>query len=120
MELSVPWVHPPVDELTQSSLEGKGVVRVKHHVAGPWRIAGAVGDARWLAVGPPHLVSIYTVVKDPRRGKRQARNEPRAQEYMEILWECRRKRQCSGEARVPKSILQQGKKGIRSLINFFI
>jgi len=64
-------------------------------------------------------MSIYAVVKDPRRGKRQGRDEPRAQESgAKSIWvPCGVSPQVgySGEARAPKSIIQEGKKGIRGL-----
>jgi hypothetical protein len=70
-------------------------------------------------MGPPHLVSIYAVVKDPRRGKRQGGDEPRAQEYMRVMRELSPQAAYPGEARVPKSIVQEGKKGSRSLTIVF-
>ena len=70
--------------------------------------------------GPtPLATSIYAVVKDPRRGKRQGRDEPRAQEYRGA-GECRHLAAHSSEARVPKPIIQEGKKGFRSLLSVFM
>jgi hypothetical protein len=87
-------------------------------------------------MAPParRLMSIYAVVKelitkelitkDPWRGKRQGRDEPRAQESGARLYgsPARVSPQAahSGEATVPKSIIQEGKKGFRSLMIVFM
>ena len=49
----------------------------------------------------------------------RGRKKP-AQEYMGALRECRHKRHIRVKARVPKSIMQEGKKGIRGLISVFM
>ena len=71
---------------------------------------------------PRRVMSIYSVVKDPRRGKRQARDEPRAQEAGASLYGSAAgvSPNLSGEARVPKSIIQEGKKDIRGLMIVFM
>jgi len=69
-------------------------------------------------------MSIYSVVKDPGRGKRPVRDEPRAQESgaksISSPAEVSPQATYSGEARVPKSIVQEGKKGIRGLMIVFM
>ena len=69
-------------------------------------------------MGPPYWLS-YAVVKDPRRGKRQGRDEPRAQESGTRIYGVLPQAAYSDEARAPKSIIQEGKKGIRSLMIVF-
>jgi hypothetical protein len=65
----MPRVHPPDGAFSQSLREGKGVVRINRRVAGGRRMAYEMQDSQ--AMGPRHwLMSIYSVVKDPRRGKR--------------------------------------------------
>ena len=82
--------------------------------------------ARPTGVAPPgrRLMSIYAVVKDPRRGKRQGRDEPRAQESdARVIGSAAGvlpQGAYSGEARAPKSIIQEGKKGSRGLMIVFI
>jgi len=72
-------------------------------------------------MGPRH----YSVVKDPRRGKRQGRDEPRAQEagarvYGERCGSVAANRHIPGEARAPKPIIQEAKKRLRDLIIVFM
>ena len=84
-------------------------------------VAAARDAGRAQAMGPRHWVmSIYSVVKDPRRGKRQGRDEPRAQEVGARVCGSVAASGIFGEARAPKSIIQEGKKGIRSLIIVFM
>jgi len=66
-------------------------------------------------MGPPPLaMSIYAVVKDPRRGKRQGRDEPRAQgvRRRSISERCGVSRQAahSGEARALKLLYRKEKR----------
>ena len=90
------------------------------------RDAGGQAMARLAGVAPParRLMSIYAVVKDPRRGKRQGRDEPRAQESGVRVYgsPCGVSPQAgySGEARAPKSIIQEGKKRGRGLMIVFM
>jgi hypothetical protein len=75
-------------------------------------------------------MSIYSVVKelitkDPWRGKRQDRDEPRAQEsgtrvYGSPCGSVAGTPAYSGEARAPKTIIQEGKKGFRGLMIVFM
>ena len=69
-------------------------------------------------------MSIYSVVKDPRRGKRQGRDESRAQESGARVYGSTAgvspQAGSPGEARVPKSIIQEGKKGMWSLAIIFM
>ena len=69
-------------------------------------------------------MSIYAIVKDPERGKRQGRDEPRAQESGARVYVSPAgvspQAGYSGEARVPKSIIQEGKKGIQGLTIVFM
>jgi hypothetical protein len=65
-------------------------------------------------------MSIYAVVKDPRRGKRQGRDEPGAQEYMGPRAGVSPHAANSGKARAPETIIQDGKKGIRDLMIVFM
>jgi len=92
--------------------------------------------ARPTGMAPParRLMSIYSVVKelitkeliikDPWRGKRQGRDEPRAQESGARVYVSPAglplQAAHSGEARAPKTIIQEGKKGIRSLMIVFM
>ena len=74
-------------------------------------------------------MSIYAVVKelitkDPWRGKRQAGDEPRAQESGARIYGSAAgvspQAAYSGEARVPKTIIQEGKKGVRISVIVFM
>ena len=77
--------------------------------------------ARPTGVAPPAgLMSIYAVVKDPRRGKRQGRDEPRAHKSSARVFGVSPQAAYSDEARAPKSIIQEGKKGIRGLMVVFM
>ena len=84
------------------------------------------GDGPPPGMAPParRVMSIYAVVKDPRRGKRQGRDEPRAQESGARVYGSPAgvspQAGYSGEARAPKSIIQEGKKSIRSLMIVFM
>jgi hypothetical protein len=74
--------------------------------------------------GPtPLATSIYAIVKDPRRGKQQVEmsrgRKSLAQEYRGA-GECRHLAAHSSEARVPKPIIQEGKKGFRGLMIVFM
>ena len=99
------------------------------------RDAGGQAMARPTGVAPPAgLMSIYSVVKelitkelitkDPWRDKRQGRDEPRAQESGARVYASAAgvsaQAAHSGEARVPKSIIPEGKKGVLGLVIVFI
>ena len=72
-------------------------------------------------MGPGHrLMSMYSVVKDLRRGKRQGRDEPRAQESSARVYGSVAASGISDEAKAPKSIIPEGKKGIRGLMIVFM
>jgi hypothetical protein len=125
----MPRIHAPLDELSQSSLEGQVVVRVSRRLAQrgssstPWarRICSWSRAAHGAA---PLACRFYAVVKDPRRGKRQGRDEPRAQESSKRVYGSSAgvppQAVYSGEARAPKSIIPEGKKGIRGLTIVFM
>jgi hypothetical protein len=99
------------------------------------RDAGGQAMGRPTGVAPPAgVMSIYAAVKelitkelitkDPWRGKRQGRDDPRAQESGARVYGSPSgvspQAAYSGEARVPKSIIQEGKKGIRGLMIVFM
>ena len=125
IELGPPFqCHPPVNELSQSLLKVQGVIRVNRRVAYllyHGTADGSCNSERYRgsqAMGPRH----YSVVKDPRR-KRKDRDEPRAQESGAGVYGSPAgvspQAAHSGEARVPESIIQEGKKGIRGLMSVF-
>jgi hypothetical protein len=59
---------PLVGELSQSSRQEQGVVHINCGLVGR-RMAYEMWGSQ--ATGPRYWVSIYSVVKNPRRGKRQ-------------------------------------------------
>src|SRR5271168_5395335 len=72
-------------------------------------------------MGPRYwLMSIYSVVKDPRRGKRPVETSRGRKSICESCGSVSRKPAYSGEVRLPKYIIQEGKKGFRGLIIVFI
>jgi hypothetical protein len=87
------------------------------------RRSQAMGPRYWLLRLPAGGCRFYSVVKDPRRGKRQGRGEPRAQVSGARVYGSRAgvspQAGYSGEARAPKLIIQEGKKGIRGLMIVF-
>jgi len=74
-------IHPPFSELSQSSLEGKGVVRINYRLAGG-RVAVAVVREPGVAGHGPALPGVDFIQLSKIRGaaKRQDRDEPRARE----------------------------------------
>ena len=95
------------------------------------RDAGGPGGGApdWGVAPPAGLMSIYSVVKelitkDPWRGKRQGRDEPRAQEsgarVYGSLAGVSPQAAYSGEAKAPKAIIQEEKKDFLSLIIVFM
>jgi hypothetical protein len=71
----VPRVHRPVSGIITKSLEGQGVVGSNRRLAHPLAARDAEGQETGRPTGMTPLarrvMSIYSVVKDPRRGKRQ-------------------------------------------------
>ena len=129
----IPRVNPPVNELEQSLLRGQGVVRVDCAWPGPADGSATTRDiavrrpsarATWHGSAGPPGDSIYSVVKDPRRSKRQGRDEPRAQEAGARVYGSAvgvsPQAAYSGEARAPESIIQEGKKGIPNFMIVFM
>jgi hypothetical protein len=122
----IPKFHAPVNELSQSSLEGKGVVCVNH----VWASAGgsAIGDAGPAGHGPaygpaPLSVDLFSCQRSEARQTARLRRAAGARSRPKSICERCGSVAASGifrEARVPKSIVQDGKKGFRSLMIVFM
>ena len=78
-----------------------------------------MGPRYWLLRRPAGQVDLFSCQRSEAR-QTAGRDEPRAQESDTRVWECRRKRQYSDEARAPVSIIQEGEKGVWSLVIVFM
>jgi hypothetical protein len=59
-------------------------------------LAGAEARLRFACAGP---MSMYAIVKDPRRGERQVGDKPRAQMNVRFIWQKGKSKRPAGAAK---------------------